>query len=151
MREMFDKMKNLFAPQEDEYDDEDDFEEMEQPVEPVHKHRPTPVMPHVQPQTHKVLPITQAQNKMEILNFSMANDDKTGDISQYIKNRKPIIVNMQQLDPSVRQRVVDYLTGACEALNGSVGKVADDILIFAPENVNITADQVKEKANWQNF
>lgn len=150
MKDMLHKVKNFFGTPEDEYDEDDDFEEEEEVIEPVQKHRPTPITQAPVP-SHKVLPLSQVQSRMEILNFSMISEDKTGDISQYIKNKKPIIVNMQQLDPVVRQRVVDYLTGACEALNGTVGKVAEDILIFAPENVNITADQAKEKNNWQNF
>lgn len=150
---MFNKVRGMFGPQDEDYDEEDyDEEEIEEQAEPIHKHRPTSIIPPVQQQPpHKVLPMgNSAQSRMEILNFSMTSDDKTADISQYIKNRKPIIVNMQQLEPSMRQRVVDYLTGACEALNGTVGKVAEDILIFAPENVNITADQVREKNAWHN-
>jgi cell division inhibitor SepF len=37
---------------------------------------------------------------------------------------------------------VDFLTGAVYALNGSVQKIAEGIFIFAPENVEIHAEDV---------
>ncbi len=57
-----------------------------------------------------------------------------------LKSRKPIIVNLEKMDPDAARKLFDFLGGATYALNGNVQKVADKIFVFAPENVDIAAD-----------
>lgn len=143
MKSMMTRMKDFFMPQ-DEFDDDEEIEEVETKQEVLHKHRP----PMVAPIQSRVVSMNQGP-QMEILNFTMTSYDMTGEISSYIKGRKPIIVNMQNLTPAEVQRAVDYLTGACYALDGTVQRVADNnIFIFAPENVNVTPEQIKQKNIW---
>ncbi len=145
---MLDKMRDFFTGQED-YDDGEEMIEVEEEEieEPIQRPRQ---MPPVQ-QTHaKIVPmINKPQHtKMEILNFTMNSYEMTGEICNYIKSHKPVIVNMQYLEPAQVQRAVDYLTGASYALNGAVERIADNIFLFAPEDVHITPDQMKTKAAW---
>lgn len=144
---MINKMKNFFMPQ-DDYDEEEEYEEVEQRVEPIQRQRTS--TPAAMPS--KVVPLNASQNhnKMEILNFTMKNYEMTGEICSYIKSRKPVIVNMQQLTPGEVQRAVDYLTGACYALSGSVERIADNIFVFAPEDINISPENIKQKNIWPN-
>ena len=138
------KFKNIFVP-EDEYDDEDYVEaEQEEELTARPANHTVHTVPMVGP---KVVSLSQP-NRMELLNFTMLSYDMTGEICGYIKNRKPIIVNMEKLAPHEMQRAVDYLTGACFALNGSVEKVTDNIFIFAPEHVNINPEKLKQKSNF---
>lgn len=138
------KFKNIFVP-EDEYD-EDDYEEMEEEQEVTS--RASMHTSHSAPMTvPKVVSLNQP-NRMELLNFTMLSYDMTGEICGYIKNRKPIIVNMEKLVPHEMQRAVDYLTGACFALNGTVEKVTDNIFIFAPEHVNINPEKLKQRTGF---
>lgn len=145
MKSMMNKMKEFFNPQ-DEYD-EDELEEMEAQraeVKPRQVIQPVPQ----QQQPSRVVPMGSSVGKQEILNLTMSSYDMTGEISNYIKARKPIVVNMQELNKLEVQRAVDYLTGACYALNGSVEKVAENIFIFAPEHINVSPEQVKQKNIW---
>lgn len=138
------KFKNIFVP-EDEYD-EDDYEEMEEEEE-APKHASSHTVHPAPIAVPKVVSLNQP-NRMEILNFTMLSYDMTGEICGYIKNKKPIIVNMEKLAPHEMQRAVDYLTGACFALNGSVEKVTDNIFIFAPEHVNINPEKIKQRSGF---
>jgi cell division inhibitor SepF len=132
------RLRNMFSPQ-DEYDD-DELEDMERESEPVNRN-----LGHAVPLTQaKVVPLNQA-NKMEILNFTMLSYDMTGEICSYIKAKKPIIVNMEKIAQHEMQRAVDYLTGACCALNGSVEKITENIFIFVPEHVNVNPEKLKQK------
>lgn len=138
MSNFMSRFKNMFSA-EDEYEEEE-MEEMEREEEPVSRPivHPTPL-----PQP-KVVSIGQS-SRMELLNFTMLSYDMTGEICGYIKNRKPIIVNMEKLAPHEMQRAVDFLTGACCALNGTVEKVTDNIFIFAPEHVNVNPEKIKQR------
>lgn len=56
-----------------------------------------------------------------------------------LRNRKPVIINLETLPTEVARKIFDFLSGATYALDGNVQKVADSIFIFAPENVDVTA------------
>ena len=146
MKGIMTKVKDMFASNVDFEDEDEEFEEVETKVESIPRPRQPLAMPQAQP---KLTPITSpVQDRMEILNFTMSNYEMTGEVAAYIKNKKPIIVNMKNLTPGEVQRAVDYLTGACYALNGSVECITDQIYIFAPESVNITPEVIKQKNIW---
>lgn len=56
-----------------------------------------------------------------------------------LKGRKPVIVNLEKLEGDVARKIFDFLSGATYALNGNVQKVANNIFVFAPENVDINS------------
>ncbi len=56
-----------------------------------------------------------------------------------LKARKPVILNLEKLESDVARKIFDFMSGATYALNGNVQKVANNIFVFAPENVDITA------------
>ena len=72
------------------------------------------------------------------------------DSMQLIKNLqdgRTIVLNLHLLDKEQAQRMVDFVSGATQALNGHQQKIADTVFIFAPTNISITADSMKVKAS----
>lgn len=137
------KFKGLFGP-EDEFE-EDEFEELEEEMEPVRtmpSQNSSIAPPLASP---KIVSLGQS-GRIDILNFTMQNYNTTGEMFDYIKLKKPIIVNMEELEVYEKQRALDYLSGACEALGGNVEKVTDNIFIFAPEHVNINPEKLKKRS-----
>ena len=47
-------------------------------------------------------------------------------------------------DPGHAMRIVDYLSGVAEAVNGSVFEVTKNIFIFAPQNVELGGDPLMQ-------
>ncbi len=62
-----------------------------------------------------------------------------------LKNRKPVIINLETLPNDLAKRIFDFMLGAIYALDGKVQKVSEYIFIFAPENVDVMAS-IPEKA-----
>ena len=62
-----------------------------------------------------------------------------------LKGRRPVIINLEKLETEVARKIFDFMSGATYALSGNVQKVANNIFIFAPENVDIAATQPAEK------
>lgn len=56
-----------------------------------------------------------------------------------LKSRKPVIINLEKIESDTARKIFDFLSGATYALNGNVQKVANNIFVFAPENVDIAA------------
>ncbi|HWQ79760.1 MAG TPA: cell division protein SepF [Anaerovoracaceae bacterium] len=57
-----------------------------------------------------------------------------------LKAKKPVIINLEKVESDTARKIFDFLSGATYALNGNVQKVANNIFIFAPENVDVTAN-----------
>ena len=65
-----------------------------------------------------------------------------------LKSRKPVIVNLERLESDTARKIFDFLSGATYALNGNVQKVANNIFVFAPENVAIFAEGENKPYNF---
>ena len=62
----------------------------------------------------------------------------------FLKGRRPVIINLEKLETEVARKIFDFMSGATYALEGNVQKVANTIVIFAPENVDIAATQTEK-------
>jgi len=60
-----------------------------------------------------------------------------------LKNRKPVILNLENLDKDVAKKTFDFLSGAVYAIDGNIQKINGNIFLLAPNNVDISAN-VKE-------
>ncbi len=66
-----------------------------------------------------------------------------------LKNRRPIIINLDKLDTETAKKIFDFLSGATFAINGNVQKIANNIFVFAPENIDIDSDDTQESGGFQ--
>ena len=89
-----------------------------------------------------------AQRQVRVVVVEPRSFDEVQGITDNLKNRRPVIVNLEQAEPDLAKRVVDFVSGATYALNGSLQKVGSGIFLFVPNNVDIAnelRDQNKEK------
>ncbi|MGC2872215.1 cell division protein SepF [Ihubacter sp. rT4E-8] len=120
---------------------------------------------------HEKKPYTPASSKTQEKRFSVANTsafklvliepkafEECPKLVDSLKGRRPIIINLEKLETEVARKIFDFMSGATYALNGNVQKVANNIFIFAPENVDIAASQdertsfdfgAEEKSPWR--
>ncbi len=72
--------------------------------------------------------------------FQPQTYEDTQTIIDNLKSRKPVIVNLENLNVDVAQRVLDFISGAIYALDGSVRKVSKGIFLLAPKGVDISGN-----------
>lgn len=56
-----------------------------------------------------------------------------------LRAKKPIIINLEKVESDTARKIFDFLSGATYALSGNVQKVSNNIFVFAPESVDVTA------------
>ncbi len=61
-----------------------------------------------------------------------------------LKAKKPVVINLENLETDVARKIFDFLSGATYALNGNVQKIANNIFVFAPANVDITYNSTQK-------
>jgi len=90
-----------------------------------------------------------AQRQVRVVVSEPRTFDETRSITDNLKNRRPVIVNLEHAEAELAQRVVDFVSGATYALNGSMQKVGNGIFLFVPNNMDISSElreQGKEKS-----
>ncbi len=91
------------------------------------------------PRKSKVVNIhTTAQLKVVVVQ-PQTYDDST-EIVDHLKSKKPVIVNLEKLEKEIARKVVDFLSGAVYALDGSMQKVSHGIILMVPYNMGIMGD-----------
>ena len=80
---------------------------------------------------------SNAAAPMKVVLSEPSDFDDVKDICDELKNKKPVIVNFENVDTNLAQRMVDFISGAVYALDGSIQKVSRGIIIIAPQNVDI--------------
>ena len=81
-----------------------------------------------------------SQKQVRVVVVEPSTYDEAQGITDNLKNRSPVIVNLERADAELARRVVDFVSGACYALNGSLQKVGTGIFLFVPNNMDINGD-----------
>lgn len=58
-------------------------------------------------------------------------------IADLLRERVPVIVNLRGTDPTLVRRLVDFSSGLVYALDGSIRKVSEGVLLVSPPRVKI--------------
>lgn len=64
----------------------------------------------------------------------------------YLKQGESAIVNLDGIEESEAQRMMDFVSGAVYALNGSVHRITGNIFILTPEGLNIMVPNYAKKS-----
>lgn len=150
-KKFFDK----FSKKKDLDDDYDDFEFDEEPVKTVSKataktaaakapvRQERPARPAA---SSKITPMrssskrnTQSPN-MEVCVIKPSSMEDTREIADTLVDNSTVILNLEGIDVELAQRIIDFTSGACYSLGGSLQKVSSYIFVLGPYNVDITGD-----------
>jgi cell division inhibitor SepF len=82
----------------------------------------------------------QASVQMEVVVIQPESYDEAQDICDHIKSQRPVIINLENMERNVAQRIMDFVSGSCYTLNGNLQRVTNNIFIIAPENVDVAGD-----------
>jgi cell division inhibitor SepF len=112
-------------------------------AEPVMKPlRPTNIMSGT---GGKVLEHPNAQPMSEVLVIEPRQFEESIDIVEHLRGRKSVLLNLHMLDNEQSQRVVDFLSGACWAIDGHQQRIGDGVFLFAPASVTINSESTQNK------
>ena len=89
--------------------------------------RPTGTKSVAGNRNNKVLNL-HANVQMEVVVASPETFEEAREISQHIKDKKPVIINLEFVEHGIAQRITDCLCGCCCAMDGNIQRIADKIL-----------------------
>ena len=81
---------------------------------------------------------------MKVMVVEPQTFDDTQQIANCIREKRPVIVNFENTDADVARRITDFLSGTTYALDGEIKKISRNVMLCAPQNVNIAYSQEKK-------
>lgn len=72
------------------------------------------------------------------------------EIVDSVKSRRIVVMNITGVEPKLAQRMIDYIVGACYALNGEFQEISKSIYLIAPDSVEIS-NELKQELNRGGF
>jgi cell division inhibitor SepF len=78
--------------------------------------------------------------KQEVVLFHPVTFNDTSKAADDLRNKRAVIVNMENVDKAMARRVVDFLSGCAYAVDGKVKKVAQSTYLFCPHNMDVVGD-----------
>lgn len=139
MSGLLDKVKYIVGLDEEEDDDDYGYEEEQyEAIESTPKQAENKNKKVVSIHTH-----TNANTKVMIYEPKAYNEVTT--IIEELKNKKLIVINMLGLEGEVKGNVFHCLSGAIYAMEGNMQKVAKDIFVLAPPNVEVDSNKISEE------
>lgn len=154
---LFSKIKGLIGIEDVEEEDEleEDAPVLKQEPRKSMELKPSPGLIKMEPKDHREnrgISMTQGiktQNQMKLLVTEPRSFDECPKLVDNLKSKKPVIINLEKLDQETARKIFDFLSGATYALDGNVQRVANNIFIFAPENVDVTAQMDQKAADYR--
>ena len=83
--------------------------------------------------------------KQDILVYTIASFNETETIAKKLMANVSVVLNMENIDMALCRRIVDFMSGATFALQGTVKKVNDSIYMFCPHNVTVESSKDQSK------
>ncbi len=150
---LWDNIKKFTQPySDDEYEDEyeddtnDSYEDAEEEATPRSR-RTSPFAADAPSSESSFRPSTTSgfsgqvvgsgSNKQEVVLFHAKAFNDAAKAADELRNRKAVILNMENMDKSLTRRVVDFLSGSVYALDGKVKKIAQSTYFFCPHNMDV--------------
>lgn len=62
-------------------------------------------------------------------------------IGDLVKANSPVIVNLQASERDLARRMIDFCSGLTYALSGSLEKVAEQVFLITPSNVEVSQEE----------
>lgn len=108
----------------------------QQPVKTSSKDRKFNAAPKEGP-TPNLVSIQNMQKSSKVILIEPRVYAEAQDISEHLKSKKAVIVNLQRIDKDQGIRIIDFLSGTVYALGGDIQRIGTDIFLCAPDSVEV--------------
>jgi cell division inhibitor SepF len=77
--------------------------------------------------------------KVHVMDPEGFNDAQ--DVGDRLKGGQPVILNLQGVDRDLQRRLIDFSSGLCYALGGTMEKAAEQVFLLTPSDVEVSQEE----------
>ncbi len=98
------------------------------------------------PKSGKVLNIP-ATTRLQVIVFKAEKFTDAAEIADHFKNKRAVVLNFDNTNKDVSNRLIDFLGGVAYATDGDLKRISNTSFILVPYNVDISGDLIEELGN----
>ena len=83
---------------------------------------------------------TTRNGNQEVCIFKPSSIEDSREITETLLDGKAVVINFEGLHVEISQRIIDFISGSCYALDGNQQKISNYIFIATPASVDIPGD-----------
>lgn len=95
--------------------------------------------------SNKVVSMNGRGSEVYVIKPQEFNEAQT--VTDFLKDGKTIVINMEGIELNAAQRIIDFIGGACYALDGTLQAISSNIFIAAPQDIEVSGDLRDEILN----
>ena len=95
--------------------------------------------PAPRPSVVRTMPSASTAARVHVVEPRGFNDAQ--EVGDRLKANQPVILNLQGLDRDLQRRLIDFSSGLAYALGGSMSRVADQVFLLTPSNVEVSQEE----------
>lgn len=99
----------------------------------------------------KVIPMNTAISSSKMVITQPTCYEDVQEIGEYLKSKKSVIINLENVGKEDARRILDFLSGATFMIEGTIQKVSNLIYLMTPKNVEIQNDLERSQYKKQSF
>ena len=103
-------------------------------------HKTKPVQKNYSKSNQKVVSMRERTLPMEVCVIKPVTVEDGREIADTLLNGRAVILNLEGLDVELAQRIIDFTSGACFAIQGNLQRVSNYIFIVTPNSIEISGD-----------
>jgi len=94
----------------------------------------------------RVVPFSMAGRRggTQVSVYSPRSYQDVVEIADSLRNRQVVIVNLQNADRTLLQRVVDFTSGVAYTIDGKIQKLAESIYLVVPAGIVVNAAGLRD-------
>jgi len=77
---------------------------------------------------------------MEVCMIKPTSVDDGVEICDTLRSGRTVVINLEGIPTDVAQRIIDFASGACYAMNGNMQPISNFIVLATPKNVELSGD-----------
>ena len=81
-----------------------------------------------------------SESGMEVCIVKPTSVNDARDVTDLILAGSTVVLNLEGLDVEIAQRIIDFTSGSCYAVQGNVMKISHYIFVITPSTVDISGD-----------
>ena len=146
---VMDKFLNIMklndGEEDDSYYDEDDYlDEEDTKDEKILPMKPEPVE-ETKKTVSKIVSVRQQPRKintagMQVCVIKPESIEDAREITDTLLSNRTVVLNLEGIEVDVAQRIIDFTSGSCYAIQGNLQKISNYIFIITPASVGIAGD-----------
>ena len=79
-------------------------------------------------------------NGMEVCVIKPTTIEDAREITETLLQNRTVVLNLEGLDVDIAQRIIDFTSGSCFAIDGNLQKISHYIFIITPASVDVSGD-----------